>query len=270
MTKRFISLLLFSIILGSCSHYKDVPYFQNSAEYDGSGKGLLYDMTIKPKDQLSIFVYSGTDPDAVAVFNPRDPRAMGETSANGGMRLPSNSRGQIRHYLVENDGTIEFPIYGRIKLAGMTVPQANATILNLVKPYLRENADCVVNTIIENYVVSVLGEVQRPNTFTVSSNRMTVLEALAMAGDMTVYGKRDNVKLLRELQDGTYEIHELDLRDANILNSPYYYLQQRDVVYVEPNETMAQNSKIGRTRQLWVRGASITISLGSLLYRVLK
>ena len=91
-----------------------------------------------------------------------------------------------------------------------------------------------------------------------------------MAGDMTIYGKRDNVKLLREMDNGEYEIHELDLRDANLLNSPYYYLQQRDVVYVEPNEAMAQNSKIGRTRQLWVRGASITISLGSLLYRVLK
>ena len=91
-----------------------------------------------------------------------------------------------------------------------------------------------------------------------------------MAGDMTIYGKRDNVKILREQIDGTYEVHELDMRDANILNSPYYYLQQRDIVYVEPNEAMAQNAKVGRTTQLWVRGASITISLGSLLYRVLQ
>ena len=91
-----------------------------------------------------------------------------------------------------------------------------------------------------------------------------------MAGDMTIYGKRDNVKILRELSDGTYEVHELDFRDTNILNSPYYYLQQRDIVYVEPNETMAQNAKVGRTTQLWVQGASITISLGSLLYRVLQ
>ena len=91
-----------------------------------------------------------------------------------------------------------------------------------------------------------------------------------MAGDMTIYGKRDNVKILRELPDGTYEVHELDMRDANILNSPYYYLQQRDIVYVEPNEAMAQNSKIGRTKQLWIRGAQITISLGSLLYMVLQ
>ena len=111
---------------------------------------------------------------------------------------------------------------------------------------------------------------KKPNTYTVSRPKITILEALAQAGDMTIYGKRDNVKLLRELPDGTYEIHELDLRDANILNSPYYYLQQRDIVYVEPNEAMAQNAKVGTTTRLWVRGASITISLGSLLYRVLQ
>ena len=91
-----------------------------------------------------------------------------------------------------------------------------------------------------------------------------------MAGDMTIYGKRDNVKLLREKEDGEYEIHELDLRDANLLNSPYYYLHQRDIIYVEPNAAMVQNASIGQTRQLWIRGASVTIALGSLLYRVLE
>ena len=91
-----------------------------------------------------------------------------------------------------------------------------------------------------------------------------------MAGDMTIYGKRDNVKLLREMDNGEYEIPELDLRDANILDSPYYYMQQRDVLYVEPNLAMAQNASIGTTRRLWVRGIQITLHLGSLLYRVLR
>ena len=115
-----------------------------------------------------------------------------------------------------------------------------------------------------------MGEVKRPNTFTITRNKATILEALALAGDMTVYGKRDKVKVLREVADGTYEVHELDMRNANILNSPYYYLQQRDIVYVEPNEAMVQNSQVGTTTRLWVRGVSIAISLGSLLYRVLK
>ena len=264
-----IPFLLTSAILfftSGCVNYKDIPYFQNSAEYDGAGKGSLYDMTIKPKDLLTIFVTS-SNPDGVAQFNVWDPRPISE-SLNGNIRA-GQSRGEIHHYLVENDGTIDFPVVGRIHLAGMTIPQANATILEKISPYLQNKSDCIVNTLIENYEISVLGEVKSPNTFTISRNKCTVLEALAMAGDMTIYGKRDNVKILRQLPDGTYAVHELDMRDANILNSPYYYLHQRDIVYVEPNVVMAQNSKISRTTQLWLRGVSITISLGSLLYRVI-
>ena len=263
--KRVIHLLLL-ILLTSCANYKDIPYFQNSAEYDGSQGAQLYDMTIKPKDQLTVFVFSGTDKEAVAQFNMRDITVLEPNSR----RLNTRGGHPVHRYLVDNEGNIDFPILGKIHLAGFTISQANNHIKELITPYLSKTADCVVNVNIENYEVTVMGEVAKPNTFTVTRNKITVLEALAMAGDMTIYGKRDNVKLLREMDNGEYEIHELDLRDANILNSPYYYLQQRDVVYVEPNVAMAQNAKIGRTRQLWVRGASITISLGSLLYRVLK
>ena len=267
---KYFLLLIVIILTSSCAHYKDIPYFQNAHEFDGSKSAKLYDMTIKPKDQLTIFVYSANDKEAVIPFNQRDLSPLGEVdSRTGGIRM-SQSRGQYHRYLVENDGTIEFPVLGRIKLAGQTIEQANKTIHDLVMPYLNKDADCVVNTYIENFEVSVMGEVKIPNTFTVSRNKMTILEALAQAGDMTIYGKRDNVKLLREVADGTYEVHELDMRDANIINSPYYYLQQRDIVYVEPNEAMVQNAQVGTTTRLWIRGASITISLGSLLYRVLR
>ena len=273
-THRDVSEAVLCILLcalSSCAQYKDVPYFQNSAEFDGSKGAQLYDMTIKPKDRLVIFVYSGTDKEAVAPFNLRDPQPIDMADARtGGVRMQQSRSGRIHRYLVENDGTIDFPVIGRIKLEGLTIEQANKQIHDLVMPYLAANTDCVVNTYIDNYVVSVMGEVKNPNTFEVTRNKMTILEALAKAGDMTIYGKRDNVKLLRERPDGEYEIHELDLRDANLLNSPYYYLQQRDVLYVEPNEAMAQNASIGSTRQLWVRGIQITIHLGSLLYRVLR
>ena len=159
---------------------------------------------------------------------------------------------------------------GKIHVAGLTIEQVCAAVKEALKPYFKDDKSFMVNTYMMNYSVSVLGEVKSPGTFDVARNKMTVLEALAKAGDMTIYGKRDNLKILRELPDGTYQVHELDMRDANILNSPYYYLQQRDIVYVEPNEAMAQNSKIGQTTQLWVRGVSITVSLGSLLYRVLQ
>lgn len=263
--KQFL-LISIGVIITSCSQYKAVPYFQNASEFDGTLGGQLYDITIKPKDLLTIFVYSGTDRDAVAPFNARDISVLDLKSR----KLNSGNSRPVHHYLVENDGTIDFPIVGRVKLAGLTIEQANKTIRSLVASYLNANADCVVNTLIENYEVTVMGEVKKPNTFTLSRNKCTVLEALAMAGDMTIYGKRDNVKLLRERPDGEYEIHELDLRDANLLNSPYYYMQQRDILYVEPNEIKAQNASIGQTRQLWVRGIQITIHLGSLLYRVLN
>ena len=267
---RSVLLLPMVYLFSGCASVKNVPYFQNASNFDGTQGAFLYDMTIKPKDLLTIFVYSGSDAESVSIFNLRDPRPLEDVDSRiGGIRI-RESRGPVHHYLVENDGCIDFPLIGRIKLAGLTVEQANKAIRDLVAPYLNPNADCVVNTLIENYEVTVMGEVKRPNTFTITRNKCTVLEALAMAGDMTVYGKRDNVKLLREMDNGEYEIHELDLRDANLLNSPYYYLQQRDVLYVEPNEAMIQNASIGRTRQLWVRGIQITLHLGSLLYRVLN
>lgn len=267
-TSLFLVLFLLPL-LTSCANYKEVPYFQNSAQFDGSQHPYLYDMTIKPKDKLSIFVFS-SDKESVVMFNMTDPTPLGTYSSQKGGIQMQYSIGQIHLYLVDNNGDIDFPVVGKIHISGQTIEQANATIKSKIAPYIKEGVDYLVNTNIENFEISVMGEVKRPNTFTISRNKCTVLEALAMAGDMTIYGKRDNVKLLREMDNGEYEVHELDLRDANILNSPYYYMQQRDVLYVEPNVAMAQNAEIGRTRQLWIRGASITISLGSLLYRVLK
>ena len=263
MIKQILKYILFILVLSSCANYKSVPYFQNSASFSGA-PGTLYDITIKPKDNIHIFVFSGTDVESVTIFNIAESSELNITTRNiaGGQRLHS--------YLVDNDGNIDFPVLGTVHIAGLTIEQANEHIRKLVLPYLKEGIDCVVNTYIDNFEISVMGEVKNPNTFTVSRPKINVLEALAMAGDMTESGKRENVKILREQSDGTFAIHELDMRDANILNSPYYYLQQRDIVYVEPNPVMAQNAVIGETTQLWVRGASITVSLGSLLYMVLK
>lgn len=253
----------------SCSNYKDVQYFQNAESFDGRNGIGLFDLTIKPKDQLTIFVTS-IPPEAATPFRVFRPASIDAAEKlQGGIKLSYNQGGS-NYYLVENDGTIEFPVIGKINIVGKTIEQVNQTIKEKISPYFQKDADFYVNTYLRNYFVSVLGEVNNPNTFTITRNKCNVLEALAMAGDMTIYGKRDNVKILRELSDGAYEVHEIDLRDANILNSPYFYLQQRDILYVEPNEVMAQNARLGQTRRLWVRGASITISLGSLLYRVLQ
>ncbi len=268
MKKIIILSFLFTLV--SCTAYKDVPYFQNSATYDSSVSGILPDMTIKPKDMLTIFVTSSY-PEGVAQFNMRDPRPIDEERvASGQVRVSQSTSGQIHHYLVDNNGEVEFPVVGHIKLAGLTLTQANDMVKAKIAPYINGDADYQVNVRIDNFEVSVMGEVKYPNTFSVSRERLSILEALAMAGDMTVYGKRDNVKLLRENGYGEYEIHELDLRDANVVNSPYYYMQQRDILYVEPNAAMAQEGTVSTTDRLWLRGVSIVISLGSLMYRVLE
>lgn len=264
MKQTIISFLLaFSVI--SCANYKDIPYFQNAAEVDLSQSAHLYEMTIKPKDLLSIFVFS-SDKVAAAPFNITENAQINNASTRNLQRQTV----KLHQYMIDNNGEIDFPIVGKIKLLGLSIPQANEAIKSKIAKYFKNEKDCIVNTYIDNYEVTVMGEVKFPQTFTTTRNKMTVLEALAKAGDMTIYGKRDCVKILREKTDGEYEIQELDMRDVNVLNSPYYYLQQRDVVYVEPNEAMVENAKIGQTTQLWLRGISITLSLGSLLYRVIE
>jgi polysaccharide export outer membrane protein len=121
-----------------------------------------------------------------------------------------------------------------------------------------------------NYKISVLGEVASPGVFIISNEKVNIFEALALAKDLTIYGKRDAVKLIRENDKGEKEIVRLDLNDARIISSPYYYLQQNDIIYVEPNKAKAKNSDIGSSTSLWFTTVSIVISLASLMYNILK
>ena len=137
-----------------------------------------------------------------------------------------------------------------------------------LQPYLKESP--IVTVRMANYKISVLGEVNRPGTFTVGNEKVNILEALAMAGDMTVYGVRDNVKLIREDAKGKREIINLNLNNAELVVSPYYYLRQNDIIYVTPNKTKAKNSDIGSSTSMWISATSILVSLASLLATILK
>ncbi len=258
-----IILLFFIVFVLGCSTPKEIPYFQNIDKVDLSTSSYLYDLKIRPQDELAIFVFAPAHNESVLQFNKRKPQDFNPTTKQ------IIGTEQIQPYLVSPQGDIDFPVVGKIHVAGLTIEQANETIKQKIAPYINEGIDYLVNTNMANYYISVLGEVQNPNTFDVTRNKITVLEALAMAGDLTIYGERTNVKLLRQQDDGKYEIHKLDLTDANILTSPYYYMQQRDVLYVEPNPVKAGESKVGTTTTLWFNGASIVVSLGSLLYMVL-
>ena len=169
---------------------------------------------------------------------------------------------------MDNSGDVEFPVLGRIHLGGLTKSEAEKYIVDKLKGSFKETP--IVNVRLVNYKVSVLGEVNRPGTFTVANEKINLFEALALAGDMSVYGKRDNVKLLREDNKGRKEIVTLDLNKSDIINSPYFYLQQNDVIYVEPNKAKSKNADIGQSTTLLLSGTSILISLASLIVNIVR
>ena len=267
--KRISLLFLFAalILVTGCQSYKKVPYLQNSNDVDLSLATKLYDAKIMPKDILTITVTCPKDPDAAAVFNLTVQ--SGNTTNSTNARNTFSTQIQMLPYLVTNEGYIDFPILGQIKVGGMTKEELENYIAGRIQgTHLKERP--IVNVTMSNYKVSVLGEVAKAGMYTVSTGKVNVFEALAMAGDMTIYGDRSNVKIIRENADGKKIIAELDLKDANIISSPYYQLQQNDIVYVTPNKVKAKNSGIGSETSLWFTSTSILISLASLLYNILR
>jgi polysaccharide export outer membrane protein len=250
------------VTLASCTSYKNVPYMQDVETVNAAVQTqAAYDARIMPKDLLTITV-STTDPEASEPFNLTVQTAVSASSRS------LTSQPMLQQYLVNNDGTVEFPILGSLQLGGLTKGEAEDMIREKLKPYLVETPIVTVRMV--NYKISVLGEVSRPGTFTISNEKINVLEALAQAGDMTVYGLRDNVRLIREDAEGKQHIYTLNLNDADIVLSPYYYMQQNDILYVQPNKAKAKNSDIGSSTTLWFSATSILISLTSLLYNILK
>ena len=261
--KKILLLLLPLLLFASCASQKDVPYFQNAKTVDLSRSQYLYDARIMPKDQLTITV-SAADEKAALPFNLTVPSAYTANSRS------TYSQPALQTYLVDNDGNITFPIVGQLHVGGLTKSEAEQLVLERISPFVNETVNPIVTVRMTGYQISVIGEVARPGTFNVSREKITGLEALAQAGDLTIYGQRKNVQLIREDSTGRKSIHFFDLTDADIINSPYYYLQQNDVVYVTPNKVKAQNSSVGSMTTLWFSATSILISLTSLLYNILK
>lgn len=258
-------LMVAALWLSSCSAPKNIAYIKNSDEVDLTKSAYLYDAHIMPKDVLTITVNT-VNPEASAPFNLVVSTALNTGQSSQGL----GTQRALQTYLVSNDGTIEFPVLGTLQVGGLTKQECEKMIHDKLKPYLNAKENPVVTVRMANYKISVLGEVNRPGMFTVGNEKINIFEALAQAGDLTIYGVRDNVKLIRESADGKKEVHTIVLNDANLINSPYYYLQQNDIIYVEPNSVKAKNSTVGQTTTLWFSATSILISLTSLLYNILK
>ena len=188
------------------------------------------------------------------------------------MGAPGSQSGQHRvlGYLVDANGYIDFPLLGPIKAAGLTRLQLTDLIKDkLVKGDLLK--DPIVTVQFLNFKISVIGEVTRPGSFSITGDRVTLLEALSMAGDLTIYGKRDRVAVIRE-KDGIRTIQYHDLRSSDIFESPYYYLQQNDIVYVEPNKAKSGQSGINQNNSVgvWLSAVSVLASVISLLVTLSK
>lgn len=258
----FIALAMI-VLVGACSGSKQVAYFQNIDSVSLAASKGLYDAKIMPKDMLTITVKTLT-PEASAPFNLAISNSIGESG-----QLNSGS-GSLQGYLVDNDGNINFPVVGTLHVAGLTKNECQDLIAQKIAPYLAKTEKPIVTVRMASYHVTVMGEVNSPKVVPVSTEKMSILEALAQAGDLTIYGKRNNIILIREDASGQKSAHRLNLNDANIINSPYYYLQQNDVVYVEPNSVKAKNSEIGSSTTLWFSIVGIVTSVASLVINILR
>jgi polysaccharide export outer membrane protein len=176
---------------------------------------------------LSI-VISAIDPQTVAPFN----LPIISYSSPGEEKLSTTPT--IQPYVVDVNGEINFPIVGKIKIGGLKKSEAVSLIKEKLEPFLK---DPIITIQFLNYKITILGEVRNPGTYTISNEHTSILQALGIAGDLTIYGRRDNVLLIRESQGGKKEYIRIDLTKTDVLASPFYYLQQNDVIYVEPNKT---------------------------------
>lgn len=250
----------------SCSRetYKKINYLQDldaqtSVQVKESG-GII----VRPKDQISIIV-SHRSPELAMMFN-----LMSMNSYSGG----ELAAGQQRNlgYSVDSNGDIDFPVLGRLHVAGLNRWQ----VAELVKDELEGRnllKDPVVTVEYLNFQISVLGDVSRPGTFAIKGDKVTLLEALSLAGDLSITGRRDNVRVIREA-DGRRSVYVLDLRSSEIFNSPAFYLCQNDVVLVTPNEMKAGQSTINennlKSTAFWISLGSFLLSVTSLIVNIAK
>lgn len=247
----FLGILLISI---SCTNKKNLVYFQGSI--DGNSTSINYSPTLKSDDVVSINVIS-IDESAAKPFNlPLSNSSQNNGGYTQGVPSPPG-------YLIDAEGNIDFPVIGRVKLAGLSRHAAIELLKAELKPYL--NNPTIIMRIL-NYKVTVLGEVKNPGTFTIPNERITLLEAIGIAGDLNITGKRKNVLVIRD-EGGKKTETRIDLTSKSIFSSPFYYLQQNDVVYVEPNRAKINSSAINTANTgLVISVISLLVTISVLLF----
>ena len=235
-----ISIISF-IFITSCASRKDLVYFQDEPLEAGLLVSEPEQLIYKPDDILTINV-SALDPDTVRPFN------LPVIANNTNDGLNAQAQLQVQSYLVDYDGNIQFPVLGALKVEGLTRTELTSLLTEKISAYAN---DPIVNVRLANFTITIIGEVSRPGTFTIQDERITLLEALGMANDLTIYGARKNILIIREVE-GKKKFATIDLTSINTVNSPVYYLQQNDVIYVEPNRARIRSSNYNQNNNVLI------------------
>ncbi len=264
--KSFIVISTLASLLASCAAPTNISYFQDADRLGMSIPVTENHIRLRPEDKIAIIVNTSND-QLTNLFNlPYISQRLGGVSQS----VSSNYSQAVSGYTLDEAGDIDFPVIGRIHVAGLTRPELAAYIKeelvsrNLVK-------DPVVTVEFMNLTIAVMGEVNRPGRYAIEKDKLTLLDALSMAGDLTIFGNRENVKVLR-IVDGNQTSFKVNLCSGNsVVTSPVYYLQQDDVIYVEPNEMRARQSTVNgnnvRSTSFWISVASLAASVGTFLLR---
>jgi polysaccharide export outer membrane protein len=255
MFKKIIALFVLSVLFGSCASNSKIVYM-NNAEQGQSGTLVKYENVLQPDDKLAIIV-TADEPALAAPFN------LIYVSLQSNQLNNVNNNDALTSYLIDQKGEIDFPGVGKVKLAGLTRIEAEKKIKDILSKQIQNPG---VNLRVINFKVSVSGEVVRPGPVVVNGDRITILEALSAVGDLTIYGKRKEIMIIRE-KEGVKTIGYVDITDKDIINSPYYYLCQNDVIYVKPNKTKVNSSVIGPNLTVGISAISLIVTIIALSTR---
>jgi len=263
--KTTLIIFIITLTVCSCSSPKDIAYFQNLKEVSQAELDSMYaqySAKICPDDLLGITV-SSPNLAAVAAYNLPAVSFLSPNAISSGTnrREQTVTMSSLQPYLVDQEGYIDFPVLGRVKIGGLTKKEAIKLLEAKISNDVKEPLVTIQNL---NFKVSVLGEVMKPGPFFLSNERISILDALSLAGDLTIQGKRENVLLIRD-DNGKKEFHYFDLTKSDVFKSPYFYLQQNDIVYVEPNKPRQKNSKYSQTDQFYITLTSTILTAVSII-----
>lgn len=260
MKQALLPIIALLLLISSCSTSEKVLYFQDIAQGEAAPTQAVTPLTFMPGDKLSIIVTSSATPIIAQRFN------LPIITLQAGSSQTSYSN-QIALYTVDENGNVDIPSLGRIKVGGMTRAQVSEKVQAELRKEQLKDAVVTVNSYDQS--ITVMGEVAKPGKVSINRDNITILEALGAVGDLTIQARRDNIMVLRQ-EGGETKTYYVDLRSKNLLNSPVYNLKQNDVVYVQPNKVrMGQstnNDNSVRSIATWLSVSSVLISLGILIF----